>query len=86
MMIMRDLVHNIDMPLSYLKAEHTCNVLLCISIYIYIYIKFYIYIYVMIFVLRILCLTVSSFRLDPSSLRQVMVRYLYVVCFYQLGP
>ena len=31
MMLIRDLVRNIDMPLSYLKAEHTCNVILCMS-------------------------------------------------------
>ena len=31
MKLTRDLVRNIDMPLSYLKAEHTCNVILCIS-------------------------------------------------------
>ena len=26
----RDLVRNIDMPLSYLKAEHTCMMIFCV--------------------------------------------------------
>ena len=30
-MLIRDLIRNIDMPLPQSKAEHTCNVILCIS-------------------------------------------------------
>ena len=78
MMLIRDLVRNIDVPLSYLKAEHTCDVILCMGEYMYIYIYIYIYIilhiliYFILYFVVILYYFINLFVLIMVSVVQVL--------------